>query len=42
MDQSAIPKWLDVNNAKVMQVVDFFANPVAKFGVSPTRHGGAG
>ena len=37
MDNASLPGWLDVNNRIVMMIVHYFADPGAKFGVSPTK-----
>ena len=37
MDNASLPGWLDVNNTLLMAIVNYFADPAAKFGVAPTK-----
>ena len=37
MDNASLPGWLDVNNTIVMAILNYFADPAAKFGVGPTK-----
>lgn len=37
MDKACIPRWVDINNKLMMTVLYYLADPVAKFGVPPTK-----